>query len=113
MLPEKPRARRFAFLANIELIDLDLERKLRDQTCDLSLFGCQVKCLEPWPTGTKVRLKITFKGAAVTALGRIANTRAKSMGVVFTTISEKDQSVIERRMEELSSVHAYQRSCRL
>ena len=108
MLPEKPRARRFAFLANIELIDLDLERKLRDQTCDLSLFGCQVKCLEPWPAGTKVRLKITFKGAAFTALGRIANIRAKSMGVVFTTVGDKDQSVLERWMAELRGVHAYQ-----
>jgi len=108
MLPEKPRARRYAFLANIELIDVESERKLREQTCDLSLFGCQVKCLEPLPAGTKVRLKITYKGAAFTALGRIANVRGKSMGVVFTTVADKDQSVLEKWMAELRGVLAYQ-----
>jgi PilZ domain len=108
MLPERPRARRFTFLANIEMIDVESERKLREQTFDLSLFGCQVKSQEPFPAGTKVRLKITYKGAAFTASGRIANVRGKSMGVSFTVIGDKDQSVLERWMAELRDVHAYQ-----
>jgi PilZ domain len=108
MLPEKPRARRYAFLANIELIDVESERKLREQTCDLSLFGCQVKCLVPLPAGTKVRLKITYKGAAFTAAGRIANVRGTSMGVVFTNVADKDQSVIEKWMAELRGAPVYQ-----
>ena len=108
MLPEKPRARRYVLVANIELIDVESERKLREQTCDLSLFGCQVKCLEPWPAGTKVRLKITYKGASFTAMGRIANLRAKSMGVAFSNVGDKDQSVLEKWMAELRDVHAYQ-----
>ena len=108
MLPEKPRARRYVFVANIELIDVESERKLREQTCDLSLFGCQVKCVEPLAAGTKVRLKITYKGAAFTAWGRIANVRGSSMGVVFTTVADKDQAVLEKWTAELRGVPIYQ-----
>ena len=102
MLPERPRARRYTFPANVELIDVDSERKLREQTCDLSLFGCQVKCANPWPVGTKVRLRITYKGSAFTALGRIAHVRSNTaMGVAFVKVEDKDQLVLERWMAEL------------
>lgn len=102
MQPERPRARRYTFPANIELIDVDSERKIRERTSDLSLFGCQVKCQNPWPIGTKVRLKITYKGSAFTASGRIAHIRANSaMGVAFVRVEDKDQLVLERWMAEL------------
>jgi hypothetical protein len=102
VLPEKPRARRYPFPANVELIDVDSEHMLRVQTCDLSLFGCRVRCANPWPAGTKVRLKITYKGATVRALGRIAHVQGTtSMGVAFSKVEIKDQLVLEIWMAEL------------
>ena len=102
MQAEKPRARRYPFPANVELIDVDSEQMLRVQTCDLSLFGCRVKCAKTWPVGTKVRLKITYKGAAVRALGRIAHVQGTtSMGVAFAKVESKDQLILEIWMAEL------------
>ena len=99
---ERPRARRYPFIANIELIDVESEGKLREQTRDLNLFGCQVKSADPWPVGTKIRLKITYKGAAFTAWARIANVRrGGAMGIWFTGIESKDQLVLEKWLAEL------------
>ena len=107
MLPEKPRARRYPFPANVELIDIDSEHLLRVQTCDLSLFGCRVRCPHPWPIGTRVRLKIAYKGSAVRALGRIVHVQGTtSMGVAFSQVDAKDQLVLEIWMAELRAGHA-------
>lgn len=47
MQPERPRARRYPFAASIELIDLESEAEVREQTTDLSLFGCHVSTVRP------------------------------------------------------------------
>jgi hypothetical protein len=101
MQAERPRARRYAFSASVELIDVASERKVREQTCDLSLFGCQIKCHEPWAVGTKVRLKIPYKGSVFTAWGRITRVQGAAVGVEFTKVEHKDEVVLEKWMAEL------------
>jgi hypothetical protein len=99
--PERPRARRYPFVANIELISLDSEAENREKTIDLSLFGCRVTTVKPWALGTKVRIRITYRGATFTALSRIAHLRTNAgMGVVFTHIEQKDQLVLEKWIAE-------------
>ena len=99
---ERPRARRYAFPANVELVDADSEQVLRAKTCDLSLFGCRIKCPSAWPVGTKVRLKITYKGAAFNASGRVVHVQGTTdMGVAFAKLDNKDQLVLEIWMAEL------------
>jgi len=53
------RARRFSFRARIELTDLRSETQTKEQTSDLSLFGCHVDTLKPLPPETKVRIEIS------------------------------------------------------
>ena len=102
MLPERPRARRYTFPANIELMNVESETKIRAHTCDLNLFGCHVKTMSPWTVGTKVRLKITYKGAAFVAAGRVAHVRGdEGMGVRFTDVGVKDELILERWIAEL------------
>jgi hypothetical protein len=95
VLPERPRARRYTFPANIELIHVESEAKIREQTCDLNLFGCRVRTTSPWAVGSKVRLRISYKGANFVALGRVANVMDASMGVEFSDVRDKDQCVLE------------------
>ncbi len=52
------RTRRYSFRASIELTDLQSETQTKEQTSDLSLFGCHVATLKPLLPGTKVRIKI-------------------------------------------------------
>ena len=66
---EKPRARRYPFAASIDLVEMESEREIREQTTNLSVFGCQLNAQKPLPAGTKVRLRIIHRGAIFTALG--------------------------------------------
>ena len=75
MQSERPRARRYPFVAYIEITDVDSEAEIRAQTSNLSLFGCSVKAKELMPKGTIVRVRIVHVGTTFTALGKVAYAR--------------------------------------
>jgi hypothetical protein len=99
-LIERPRARRYPFHASIDLVDMSSEIEIREQTTDLSVFGCQVTAQKVLPTDTKVHLRIIHRGAIFAAQGQITNVHGNSMGVVFTRIEQKDQAVLENWLAE-------------
>jgi len=99
---ERPRARRYSFVANIELTDLQSEANIQGRTSDLSLYGCRVEAQKPFPTGTKVRIRIAHRSANFVALGRVSYATAEGgMGIVFTRIEPNDQLILEKWVEEL------------
>lgn len=102
---EKPRARRYPFAASIDLVEMESETETREQTTDLSVFGCQVSTQKPFAAGTRVRLRIIHRGAIFAALGQIVNARKNSMGVVFTKIEQKDQAILEKWLGEVREQH--------
>jgi PilZ domain len=103
---EKPRARRYPFAASIELVEMESGTEVYGQTTDISSFGCQVNVVAPWPMGTKVHLRIVHRGAVLSAQGTVANLRGLgSIGVVFTQMEEKEQSVLDRWLTELRDTH--------
>lgn len=94
---QRPRARRYLFVANIELTDLQSEARFTDQTSDLSLFGCHVNAGETLPAGIRIRLRIRHTGAQFGALGKIVYASPNTgMGVEFTEIEHNDQLVLEK-----------------
>ena len=98
---EKPRARRYPFAASIELVEMESESEIREQTTNLSAFGCQVTAQKPFAAGTRVRMRIIHRGAIFAALAHIVNVGKNSMGVVFTKIEEKDQATLEKWLAEI------------
>jgi hypothetical protein len=99
---ERPRARRYSFIASTELTDLQAETQTKELTSDLSLFGCHVGTLKPFTLGTKVRIKIFHKGEHFEALGIVANARPNlGIGIVFTRIVLKDQLILDKWIAEL------------
>jgi PilZ domain len=105
-LIERPRARRYPFAASIELVEMESGAEVRGQTTDISAFGCRANVSPPWETGAKIRLRIFHRGAVLSALGAVANFRLKGgMGVVFTQIEEKQQSVLEKWLTDLRDLH--------
>jgi hypothetical protein len=101
MPSQRPRATRRAFTAHIEVVNMEYEFMLQTRTCDLSLFGCYVKTPQPWAVGTKVRVRISHKGAMFTAYGHVAHTRQDGMGIQFVQLTEKDELILEIWMAEL------------
>lgn len=102
MKSERPRARRYPFVASIELTDLQSEIRVIEQMSDLSLFGCHADATKLLPKGTKVRIKVVHAGATFIALGKVAHSRENSgMGLVFTTIESNHELVLEKWIAEL------------
>ena len=102
MKSERPRARRYPLVANIELTDVQSEAHLTEQTSDLSLFGCHVDAKKLLPKETKVRIRIVHTGTTFIALGKVAYSEENSgMGFVFTKIEPNHQLVLEKWIAEL------------
>lgn len=103
----RPRARRYPFIASIELTDLESETQIRLHTSDLSLFGCRVAAGVDVPLGAKIRIRIIHGGTSFQALGKVVYTGTKvGMGIVFTTIESNDQPILEKWIGELRKTPA-------
>ncbi len=97
-----PRARRYLFVATIELTDTQSEAKIQVRSSDLSLFGCRVETHKPFPAGSKVRIRIAHRGANVVALGRVSYTTSDGgMGIAFSQIEPTNQLILEKWVEDL------------
>jgi hypothetical protein len=103
MLVERPRPRRHAFFAHLEMLDVESESKIITRTRDLTLFGFRAEIKNcSWPVGTRVRVKITHKASNFTAGARIVWVRTNTdLGVAFTDVTPKDQLILEKWIAEL------------
>lgn len=66
------------------------------------MFGCFVETPNPFPEGTKVRLRIVRGGSTVSGMGRVAFSRPGSgMGIHFTSIEPASMPVLDKWMANL------------
>ena len=99
---ERPRARRFPFVASVELVNLESDVQVQGRVTDLSLYGCGTNASKPLPAGTKVRVRITNQGRTFSAVGKVAYATADGdMGIVFARIEPSDHTVLEKWIGEL------------
>ena len=99
---ERRRARRYPCVVSIELADLQSEVHLQERVTDLSLYGCGVAASKRLPVGTRLRIRITNKGRAFSAVGKVAYATADgNMGIVFALIEPNDQMILEKWISEL------------
>jgi hypothetical protein len=102
VLTHHPRARRYLFVATIELTDTQSDAKIQERTSDLSLYGCRVETRKPFPTGAKVRIRIAHRSANFVAVGRVSHaTTDGGMGIAFMQVEPNDQLILEKWVEEL------------
>jgi hypothetical protein len=100
----RPRARRYPFVASVELTNTETEEQVLGQTTEVSLFGCRVEKVKLLPPDTKVRIRIVHSGESFLALGRVVYARV-GMGIVFTMIDANKGLVLEKwiaRVEKLT-----------
>jgi len=102
MHSEIHRATRFPFAANVEVTDIRSERLVTGRTSDLSVFGCYVRTTNPFPVGTKIRLRITHEGASFSAFGKVVYFRPNTgMGLSFSKVEPTDQTILEKWIANL------------
>jgi hypothetical protein len=93
---KQPRAKRYTFVASVELTQVDSDFHLKEKTTDLILLGCHVRTQSAWPTGTKIRIRISHNGAFFATLGTVAHVQpGVGMGILFTRIGPNEQTILD------------------
>lgn len=100
---EQRREPRYPFVASIDLLEAQSETRASTRTCDLSLHGCYVDTMNPFPVGSKVHITITHADTTFTADGAVAHSQPNiGMGISFTALKPDQERVL---IKWLADVH--------
>jgi hypothetical protein len=81
---EKRRTPRYSFIASAELIEETSDVRIATRVSELSLYGCYLDMMNPFPTGTLVLVKISAGEAFFQAKSKIVYAQPNmGAGVVF------------------------------
>lgn len=101
--PERRAVPRFHWIAEVEVIELKTHAKLRARTSEVSLMGCYIDTMNPFPAGSLVKFRMIQDRGTFEAAGRVAYTQPSlGMGIVFTEISDEHRKFLESWLAELN-----------
>ncbi len=94
---EKRRTPRYMFFASAELIEEKSEVRVASRVSELSLYGCYLDMMNPFPTDTPIRLRIwTEENIVFQSKGKVIYSQPNmGAGVAFVDVQPKDQTVLE------------------
>jgi len=96
MEQERRSAPRFAFIASAEVQDESNGSRLPSRISDLSLSGCYVDIINPFPDGTSVRVKIYTTTQNFEASATVAYAHAHlGMGLSFRNVNPDSLAVLQ------------------
>lgn len=98
---ERRRTPRYIFIASAELFEQQSEVRVASRVSELSLHGCYLDMMNPFPAGTLVLVKIfagdlTFQSKAKI----IYATPNMGAGLVFMDVEPKYDYILRRWLEE-------------
>jgi|GEM_PF-432059 len=94
---------RFSFTAAAEVIELQSKAKVAGRTSDLSLGGCYVDAINPFPVGTPVTLRLTYAGRTFQVQSAVVYAHAgMGMGIAFTQVTPDQLEVLQAWVGQLS-----------
>lgn len=98
---ERRRGPRYSFIATAELIEERADVRIASRVSELSLHGCYLDMMNPFPTGTMVIVKISAGDAFFQAKAKIVYSQMNmGAGVGFLQIDPASQVVLERWLDE-------------
>jgi hypothetical protein len=93
---ERRRSPRFTFIAQAEVQDETSGSRLPSRISDLSLSGCYVDIINPFPDGTPVRVKIYTTTQNFEASATVAYAHAHlGMGLSFREVKPESLAVLQ------------------
>jgi len=88
---EQRRHVRFPLTAFVEALEPKSNMQISGRSSDVSLGGCYVDTLNPFSTGTLIRIRLTKENVSFEANAKVVFSQiGMGMGVAFTS-AEKDQ----------------------
>ena len=107
--PEKRRSPRYSFIASAELIEEKADVRIASRVSELSLHGCYLDMMNPFPTGTIVLVKIAAGDAFFEAKSKVVYSQPNmGAGVSFLQIAPGSQEVLERWLDGAEKEHQRQ-----
>jgi len=101
-MPATHRALRHAFVAGVQVTDVQTGKEIAAHTEDISAYGCFIETFTPFPADTSVKLRITHDGQHMIAHGRIAYSRPKAgMGVAFMSFEPSSHAILDEWLDDL------------
>jgi hypothetical protein len=101
---DKRREPRHLFIATVELLEAQVQARIRARTGDLSMNGCYVDTLNPFPAGSKVKVTINHHEESFTALGSVAHVEPNlGMGISFAAVEPKQKEILLKWITTLGS----------
>jgi hypothetical protein len=105
MESEKRRTPRYIFFAAAELIEEKSDVRIASRLSELSLRGCYLDMMNPFPVGTSILLKIWTDESTVfqTSAKVIYSQPNIGSGVQFVDVEPKYLAVLEHWLEEAAT----------
>src|SRR3974390_3552991 len=100
MEQERRRTPRFSFIAHAELREDASQVRVVTRVSELSLHGCYLDMMNPFPAGTMVTLRVTAgQEKFETHPKNPFSTPKMGAGVVFLDVDPKYQPILKRWLE--------------
>jgi PilZ domain len=107
MRVERRREPRYPFIAMAEIVDEKERVRTTSRISDLSLHGCYVEMIDPFPQGTNVLIEIYTDTEFLETQATVAFFEAKQgMGLQFSEMPVYFASVLNKWVERASRVKA-------
>ncbi|HLJ24272.1 MAG TPA: PilZ domain-containing protein [Candidatus Acidoferrales bacterium] len=100
---ERRRNLRFPFTATVEAVETKSGTKIVARTSDLSLGGCYIDTLSPFPVGSEVQIRISRNKETFEAQAKVVYSMiGMGMGVAFLSAQPKQVRLFQRWLLEIS-----------
>lgn len=98
---ERRRTPRYVFFASAELLEEKSEVRVASRVSELSLYGCYLDMMNPFPKDTLVLLRIWTDERIFQTKGRIIYSQPNmGAGVVFLDMQPMYQPILQSWLEE-------------
>jgi len=105
MQEERRRASRYFFSAEAELMEPQTEQRVTSRVGDLSLHGCYLDMMNPFPADALIKLKITAGDQTFQSNSRIVYAIPNvGAGVSFRDVDSQAQALLERWLGQAAEV---------
>ena len=99
---ERRRTPRSAFTAAVVVVEPKSGTRIDAHTSDLSIGGCYVDTMSPFPQGTDVQLRLTTREKSFNTKARVTYSLiGVGMGLGFTAVGPEQLSILEKWFAEL------------
>jgi hypothetical protein len=100
MRPERRRAPRYPFTAMAEIVDQKESIRTTSRVSDLSLHGCYVEMMNPFPQGTNLLIEIHTETEFLETYATVVYLEPKQgMGLRFSEMPAYFASVLSKWLE--------------